>query len=81
MRDWTGTRVLVLLVANRRAPASPVRALASGIAAHVPASDETRVRADAERRLLQPQDDAEAGCAKDLLSFGRANRGPPRSRT
>ncbi|MGP0034601.1 MAG: hypothetical protein ACLP4R_08540, partial [Solirubrobacteraceae bacterium] len=33
-------------------------------------SDETRVRADAEPRLLQPRDDAEAGCAKDLPSLG-----------
>jgi hypothetical protein len=31
----------------------------------------------AERRLLQPRDDAEAGCAKDLPSFGRGNGGPP----
>jgi hypothetical protein len=39
--------------------------------------DETRVRADLERRLLQPRDDAEAACAKDLPSFGRGNGGPP----
>jgi hypothetical protein len=44
--------------------------LASGV-------DETRVRADAERRLLQPQDDAEVGRAKDLPSFRRGNGGPP----
>ena len=42
--------------------------------------DETRVRADAERRLLQPRDDAEAGCAKDLPSFGRGNGDPPNRR-
>jgi hypothetical protein len=32
--------------------------------------DETRVRADAEPRLLQPRDDAEAGSAKDLPLLG-----------
>jgi hypothetical protein len=41
------------------------------------ALDETRVCADIERRLLQPRDDAKAGCAKDLPSFGRGNGGPP----
>ena len=38
--------------------------------------DETQVRADAERRLLQPPDDVEAGSAKDLRSFGRGNASP-----
>ena len=44
------------------------------------AKDETRVRADADRRLLQPRDDAEAGCAKDLPSFGRGNGDPSNRR-
>ena len=34
----------VLLFANRRALASPVRALATGVAGHVPASDEQQER-------------------------------------
>jgi hypothetical protein len=45
------------------------------------ATVETRVRDDAEPRLLQPRDAAEAGRAKDLPLFGRGNgrlpnRGP-----
>jgi len=43
--------------------------------------DETRVRADAERGLLQPRDDAEAGCAKDVPSFGCGDGGPPKRGT
>jgi hypothetical protein len=39
--------------------------------------DETRQRADPEGRLLPPRDDAEAGYAKDLVSFGRGNGDPP----
>ena len=41
------------------------------------ATDETRERADPEGRLLPPRDDAAAGYAKDLVSFGRGNRDPP----
>ena len=41
------------------------------------ALDETRQRADPEGRLLPPRDDAEAGYAKDLVSFGRGNGDPP----
>jgi hypothetical protein len=43
--------------------------------------DETRARAEAERRLLQPRADAEAGYAKDLPSFGRGNGGPSEPQT
>src|SRR5271154_4153887 len=39
--------------------------------------DETRERGDPEGRLLPPRDDAEAGNARDLVSFGRGNGGPP----
>jgi len=39
-------------------------------------TDETRVRTNAERGLLQPRDDAEAGCAKGLPSFGYGDGGP-----
>jgi hypothetical protein len=45
-----------------------------------PPPDETRVRADAEPRLLQPPSDAEAGSAKDLPSFGLGNAGRPNRR-
>ena len=41
------------------------------------AQDETRVRADAERRRLEARDDAEAGCASGCPSFGRGNGTPP----
>ena len=41
------------------------------------ATDETRVRADAEPGLLQPRDDAETGRPKDLPLFGRGHGGAP----
>ena len=78
-----GSRVacVVVIAGHRRIvrcaqpAASDTRPRARGAA--LPERDGTRVRAEAERRLLQPRDDAEAGCAKDLLSFGRGNGDPP----
>jgi hypothetical protein len=60
-------------------PRIPARgAVAHGtVLARHSALDETRQRADPEGRLLPPRDDAEAGYAKDLVSFGRGNGAPP----
>jgi hypothetical protein len=45
--------------------------------AHLAGPDDTRERGDPEGRLLPPRDDAEASYARDLVSFGRGNGGPP----
>jgi hypothetical protein len=45
----------------------PVGAVVCGEPSRTLARDETRVRAYAERRLLQPRDHAEAGCEKTSL--------------
>ena len=62
---------------NEVAPASPGCADATSTGDVAIGTDEMRVRADAERWLLQPRDDVEAGWAKDLPSLGRGNGGPP----
>ena len=74
-----GSRRCACCQPQARQPASAPGSRSRGRAATLvnadlaPGPDETRVRADAERRLLQPRDDAEARRAEDLPSFGRGN--------